>query len=238
MKLSWKGTVAGALTAALVASSTVLGAGSASAQPTPPTRFFGTVTLNGQPAPNGATVQARVGSNNCGTGSVTSAGSSSSYVVDVLSATTQPGCGTDGATVSFTVNGAPASQTGTFQTGAFVSLNLTAQAATPTPAPTASPTPVRTATPTPPPPTATPIRTPTAVPATATPQRPAAAPQPQRPAAPAAAPAAQRPATAPAALPRTGAGTSDNSAAFALLGLALVAAAFGAGSVMISRRSR
>ncbi len=230
MKLSWKGMVAGATTLALVASSTVLGAGSASAQPTPPTRFFGTVTLNGQPAPNGATVQARVGTNNCGTGTVTAAGSSSSYVVDVLSATTQPGCGTDGATVSFTVNGAPASQTGTFQTGAFVSLNLTAQAATPTPSPTPartatpSPTPVRTASPSP-----TPVRTPTAIPATATPQRPAGTPAAQRPAA---APAA------PAALPRTGAGTADNGAAFALFGLALAAAAFGAGSLVISRRSR
>src|SRR6266498_199908 len=128
MTLSWKALVGGAAAVALLAASTALGSHAASAQPTPPTRFFGTVTLNGQPAPSGATVQARVGTNACGTATVTASGGTSNYVVDVASASTTPGCGTDGATVTFTVNGVPASQSGTFQTGAFVTLNLTAAA--------------------------------------------------------------------------------------------------------------
>ncbi|MFN8557200.1 MAG: hypothetical protein U0531_07570 [Dehalococcoidia bacterium] len=41
------------------------------------------------------------------------------YVVDVASSFTRPGCGMNGDRVTFTVGGAPARETGTFQTGAF-----------------------------------------------------------------------------------------------------------------------
>lgn len=197
--------------AAIVAA---LGISVAGAQPTPPTRFFGTAQLDGRAAPDGTTITALVAGKNCGTGSVTGG----SYTVDVASATTLPGCGTDGATVNFQVGTASATQTGTFQTGAFVSLNLTAQAATPTP----SPTPARTATPVP----ATPTRTATAIPATAAPQRPAGSPVAQRPAAPAAAPA----------LPRTGADATDSPATGAVAALAGIVALGGAGIAAFRRR--
>ncbi len=213
-------SLAGAL--AIVAA---FGVSTVSAQPTPPNRFFGTAQLDGKAAPDGTTVTATVAGKTCGTGSVVGG----SYTVDVASATTQPGCGTDGATVSFSVGTAKAKEEGKFQTGAFTSLNLTAQAATPTPAPTASPTPVRTATPAPTPvrtatPAPTPVRTPTAAP---TAQRPAASPAAQRPAAPAAAPA----------LPRTGTGTGADSSAMWILGaLAAVVALGGATGIAAYRR--
>ena len=95
----------------------------AAAQPTPPNRFFGAVTLDGRPAPLGATVTASVGGMVCGTSTVTVPGS---YLVDVASAATRTGCGTDGATVIFHVNGISTLQTAVFRTGAITALNLTA----------------------------------------------------------------------------------------------------------------
>lgn len=237
MRFSWKALIGGTAAVALLASSTALGSRSASAQPTPPTRFFGSVTG----AAAGATVEARVGSNVCGTGTVTASGSALSYVVDVSSASTKPGCGTDGATVTFTVGGAAAG-TGTFQTGAFVPLNLTVAAratATPAPARTAAPAPARTAAPAPARTAApAPIRTPVALPATPVRQGAVAAPAQQKPAAAPAKP--QAPRAAPA-LPRTGAAAQAESTApagLALFGIALAAMALGAGSLVVSRRSR
>ncbi|MBI2761396.1 MAG: hypothetical protein HYX51_08230 [Chloroflexi bacterium] len=218
--------------------------------PTPPNRFYGTATLNGQPAPNNATVVALVGTMNCGTGTVVAAGATSTYVVDVASDFTIRGCGRDGVQVAFTISGARATQTGNFGTGQFTSLNLTAQAATATPTATATATrtatatatatatrtatatatATRTATATA---TSTPVRTPTAAP---TGQRPGGTPAAQRPAGPAA-PAGPRPAgPAAPALPRTGAvSTTDGSPLWG--GLAAVFA-LGMGGAAIIRRRR
>src|SRR5262245_54581025 len=101
MTFSWKALAAGAAALGLIASgATALGSRTASAQPTPPTRFFGTVS--GVTPVEGARVTALVGTTVC---SDTAQGvvSAGSYFVDVKSATTQPGCGTDGADVSFTI---------------------------------------------------------------------------------------------------------------------------------------
>src|SRR5579875_1925267 len=197
----------------------------------PSARFSGTVTLNGQPAPTGATVVASIGGVACGFGTVTNG----SYIVDIQAIA---GCTTPGATVSFTVNGVAASQTGTLPAlqGSPVILNLTAQAASPTTAPT----PTRTMTPPPPPPTvthtatATPARTPTA-------QAPAQKPSAQKPAA-AQAPAAQKPAAAPAGvkLPSTGVGGASGSglAGVGLLGTLLGAVVLTLSGVVASRRGR
>jgi hypothetical protein len=144
------------------------------------------------------------------------------YVVDVASAFTRPGCGRDGGQVNFTVGTARATQTGTFQTGAFTQLNLTAQTPTPTPTPTRTPTPTATtprpATPapvatTPRPATPAPVAT-TPRPATATPQRPAAAP----------------------ALPRTGSGSGELGSPMGI-GLAAITL-LGIGGYAIARRRR
>jgi LPXTG-motif cell wall-anchored protein len=218
--------------------------------PTPPNRFYGTATLNGQPAPNNATVVALVGTVNCGTGTVVAAGATSSYVVDVASDFTIRGCGRDGGQIAFTINGARATQTGNFGTGQFTQLNLTAQAATPTPTATATATATRTATATATATrtatatatatrtatataTSTPVRTPTAAP---TGQRPGGTPAAQRPAGPAA-PAGPRPAgPAAPALPRTGAASTTDASP--LWGGLAAAFALGLGGVVVIRRRR
>jgi hypothetical protein len=290
MRFSWKGIVAGgaASLGAVVLGATVLtatvGAQSPSPSPaattvqpspaatpaggtpgTPPTRVYGTAQLNGRPAAAGTAVVATIGSTDCTVapaGGSTTVSASGTYVIDVASAASRAGCGMDGATVNFSVGGVRATQTATWRQGAIVEVNLTAQAATPTPAPTPTavrtatpaPTPVRTATPAPTPvrtatPAPTPVRTPsptavvTPAPTGQRPAAPAAAPA-QRPAAAPAAPAAAapRPAAAqPAALPRTGTGLqADNSlsAGWALGGLALAVIALGATGIAAYRRSR
>jgi hypothetical protein len=232
-------------------------AGPPGAPGTPPTRVYGSAQLGGRAAAAGTAIAALIGSVDCTVapaGGSTTVSASGTYVIDVASAASRSGCGTDGATINFTVGGTRATQTATWRQGAIVEVNLTAQMATPTPSPAPSPTAApRTPTPAPtaaprtptPAPTAAP-RTPTPAPTavvTPAPQRPVApvAPAPQRPAAPAAA-AAQRPAAAqPAALPRTGTGLqADNSqtAGWVFGGLALAVIALGATGFAANRRSR
>ncbi len=95
----------------------------ATAQPLPPNRYYGSVTLNGQTPPVGTPVTAYIGEQLCGTGEVRADGR---YVVDVDDATKTPGCGTPGAVITFRVGGVLAGQTGTFQAGSFTELPLTA----------------------------------------------------------------------------------------------------------------
>jgi hypothetical protein len=120
-----------------------LGGASVSAQapPNPPARFVGTVTVNGQPAAAGTTVQARIGTANCGTGAVFIENGQSRYRVDVVGTdASNPGCGADGATVSFFVAGQQAAQTAPWLNFQLNQLNLTVgQAATPSPTPTTAP---------------------------------------------------------------------------------------------------
>jgi hypothetical protein len=136
----------------------------------PPTRVFGSVTVDGQTPPVGTTVEAFIGDRRCGTGDVRELGDpiGTGFLVDVDADAFNPGCGNDGETITFVVGGVPAAETATFQTGNFVRQDLTAsgQPATPTPAPSPSPSP---ATPSPSP-TATPTPTPAPSPtATASP---------------------------------------------------------------------
>lgn len=110
----------------------------AQAPPNPPSRFVGTVTVNGQPAAPGTTVEAHIGSVTCGTGSVFMSGSDARYTLDSPDTASVAGCGTDGATVSFFVGGQPAAQTGAWHNYQLNTLNLTAggAAATATTPPT------------------------------------------------------------------------------------------------------
>lgn len=123
----------------------------AQAPPNPPSRFAGSVTINGAPAPSGASIQAKVGSANCGSAAVFIEAGQSRYVVDVPATDSgaNAGCGTDGATVSFTVNGVAAAQTGTWANFKLSELNLTTGGAAATPTATA-PGATVTATPRPP----------------------------------------------------------------------------------------
>lgn len=113
------------LTVAALARSGAFQAGSAAAQigpATPPARIFGSVTVAGRPAA-GATVAALVQSTNCGTATVAADGA---YQIDVQSAASQAGCGTDGALVTFTIDGRRARESVRYQSGAFIQLDLSA----------------------------------------------------------------------------------------------------------------
>jgi hypothetical protein len=128
--------IGGALLAVLLlVGATLVLAARSTAQPLPPNRFFGRATLDGQPAA-GAAIAALIGGTTCGS---TTADGAGNYRLDVLSSGERPGCGTDGATVSFTVAGVRASQTGTWRQGEFTPLDLTAVRATPTPTVTVTP---------------------------------------------------------------------------------------------------
>jgi len=117
------------LIAAVVALLSSLLVASVSAQPpTPPNRFFGDVTLDGAPAPAGTNVSADIGGNVCGQ---TTVEADSTYVLDVVSSGQTAGCGTEGASVSFTVGGSPAG-TQAWSSGQFSELDLAGAAAPPT----------------------------------------------------------------------------------------------------------
>jgi hypothetical protein len=220
-------------------------------QAVPLARFFGTVTSAGTPVISGAAIIATIGTTTCGNAAISAAGQ---YQIDIQAL---PGC-TPGGTVSFTVNGARADQTGTVPAvSAAVQLNLTVTAATPTPVPaTVAPPPPP---PPPPPATASPTPRPTVAPTAIIPARPPVtglggtsqqkplAPVAQRPAAP----VAQRPvvtgavAAAPAArpaLPNTGTGglfsEHSDQPMLGWLALGLLLTALGAGSAGLLARRR
>lgn len=121
----------------------------ADSPPAPPARFVGSVTVNGQPATAGSAITAVIGSTTCGTTAVFMSGAEARYTVDspALDPGATPNCGTDGATVSFTVNGVKANETGVWHSYQLNTVNLTVTTATATP--TASATPAKTATATP-----------------------------------------------------------------------------------------
>ncbi len=118
---------------------TIAGAGSAprsvASQAAPPTRFYGTLTIDGQPAAAGTAVRAFIGTTDC-TSPTSLSVPAGNYTVDVAGGGQIPGCGSDGATVTFRVGTRQASETGTFSTGTFVNLPLTISGAGGQPAPT------------------------------------------------------------------------------------------------------
>lgn len=150
--------------AVLVGSGALLsGTGAAHAEPVSPARFVGTVTIDGEDATSGTTVEARVNGASCGVTTVFISGGEARYALDVEAS--QPdgdaACGTDGADVTFYIGGMMAQETGSWHNYQLNTLNLTYVTPTPTPTPTNTPVPatstpvvvVVTATPTPLPPT-------------------------------------------------------------------------------------
>lgn len=107
--------VAGALLLLLVA-------GIAQAQSTPPHRFFGTITLDGQSAPAGTIVAAFVGTTECGTFTVVMPGR---YQIDVLPFSLKMGCARGGEAIALRVGDRTAMQMPMFRTGGFEELNIT-----------------------------------------------------------------------------------------------------------------
>ena len=125
-----------ALVAALLVG--VFAANMAAAQSFPPHRFFGSLTINGQPAATGTVLRAFIGETECATSTVSTAGS---YVIDVPGVTINPNCGRSGqSTVTFRVDGQAASQTPGYRDGGFQQLDLTigGGGANPGPTPTSS----------------------------------------------------------------------------------------------------
>jgi hypothetical protein len=147
----------GAAAVTVVAGSLLLGASGAFAQspPSPPSRFVGTVTVNGQPAKTGAVVTAQVNGNACGSGNVgdASAGGANRYKIDVPAADPAASvqCGKDGDTVTFFVDGVKANETGTWHNYELGQVNLTVTSststATATPSTTGTPSSTSTAKP-------------------------------------------------------------------------------------------
>jgi hypothetical protein len=152
----------------------------AESPPNPPSRFVGSVLVDGAAPPAGTRIEAKIGNSTCGVTTTFSSGGSR-YALDVpaLDPGATPNCGTDGATVTFWIGDRQAAETGKWANYQLNTVNLT-------------------------------YTTP------ATPGGPAAPPKP----------------------PVTGTGTvSEDGSSFTLLfGLGVIALAFGAGSMAVSRR--
>jgi hypothetical protein len=107
---------------------------------TDPAFFMGLVWLDGTEPPMGTLVQAFVGGTECGQGGRTTIGGNvagqwpggfigrAMYLMSVSSSDERPGCGTEGATISFSIGGREAHQTGQWKSGESQVLHLTAGA--------------------------------------------------------------------------------------------------------------
>lgn len=113
----------------------------AQSPPNPPSRFVGSVTVDGAPAPAGTLIEVRIGASTCGVATVFMASGEARYAVDspALDPSTAPNCGTEASKVSFYVGGRLANQTATWRNWELNQVNLTVTAATPTAAPTPTP---------------------------------------------------------------------------------------------------
>jgi hypothetical protein len=135
--------------------------------PALPCRFHGTVQLDNATVPNGTIITAIIGADTYTT-STPSVYGNSTYAIIIV----PPGnvTYTDGTPVTFLIGDYYAMETGTWQTGLNVALNLTASTPPPpTPIPTPTPTPMPTLTATP---TSSPTPTATVAPPTPTPKAP------------------------------------------------------------------
>ena len=112
---------------------------SAESPPNPPSRFVGSVKIDGTNAPAGTTIEAKIGTTTCGVSSVFTASGESRYALDspALDPGANPNCGTDGAVVTFYIGGKLANETGKWANYQLGTVNLTFT--TPTPATTATP---------------------------------------------------------------------------------------------------
>lgn len=119
-------------------------AGSVAAQPSIPATYFGSVTVNGEPAPTGAEIRALVNGNDCtqaapGERPAIRQGEATAYVIAVVHESQRQGCATAGAIVSFTVDGVLANETAEWEPGP-KQVDLTVGEGEPVPLPTATPT--------------------------------------------------------------------------------------------------
>jgi hypothetical protein len=121
----------------------------------PPATFFGSITVDGHSVSDGTAVLALIDGKVCGEGAREPGhegtwtaseprpeydieSGDSMYVVDVVSDSQVPGCGTDGATVAFLIAGRPGQQVGLWKAGQN-HLNLTVETAPDAGEPTTTP---------------------------------------------------------------------------------------------------
>jgi hypothetical protein len=108
MRLGISAALAVAVASALAAPS----AAAAQAPPQIPATFYGTVTVGGSPAREGAEVRAYIDGKDCTQAGAPGAvvdGGVTRFVISVVHETQVPGCGVEGAEVTFEVDGEPAS---------------------------------------------------------------------------------------------------------------------------------
>lgn len=132
-----------AVATALAGATMLVGVAAAQSPPTPPSRFVGSVTVNGAPAAAGTLIEARIGSTTCGATTVFMAGGQARYALDspALEPTSNPNCGVDGSVVTFYVGGQQASQTGSWRNYQLNTVDLTVVPAAASPTPTRTPAP-------------------------------------------------------------------------------------------------
>ena len=114
--------------AALAAALTLSIIGVASAQPTPPSLFTGTVSnADGTPAAAGLSVEAFIGDTDCTESPVvtTSQGGETTYFVAVANSSTKAGCGGSESVVDFRIGGQPTTPGNNGRGSGYVRLNLT-----------------------------------------------------------------------------------------------------------------
>ncbi len=128
---------------ALGAIATFGAADAALAQPQLPSNVYGSASIDGKPVPDGTQVRGLIDGNDCtqstGTGTVTDDGASG-YAITVVHESQRLGCGKDGKTITFTVDGRTAPQTAEWRIG-IQQLNLNIGQGQPIALPTFTPAP-------------------------------------------------------------------------------------------------
>ena len=122
------------IVAVLAAALTLSVIGVASAQPTPPSTFMGTVTSPDGEVAAGLSVETYVGDTLCNANAIETYSDSAGatrYFVSVQNSSTQAGCGGGGAEIRFVIGGRATVETATRGTRALETLNLTLAAEAP-----------------------------------------------------------------------------------------------------------
>jgi hypothetical protein len=112
-------------------------AGAVVAQPQVPASFYGTVSADGKPVADGASVFAFIDGKDCtqpGARGAIRQGGASVYVLSVMHESQAAGCGLEGKTITFLVGDRPAAQGATWRPG-LQHLDLNAGAGEPVPMP-------------------------------------------------------------------------------------------------------
>ena len=112
------------------------------AQPQIPSSFYGSVTVDGQPAPDSTEVRGLIEGIDCtqadpGSNLAARQGAATIYVLHVVHESQRPGCGRDGRTVTFTIAGVPAAQQALWRPGP-QQVDLSSGSGSPIPLPTAA----------------------------------------------------------------------------------------------------